>query len=102
VRAEGTPEALVPHKVLGGNRPSSLLLADELTPRTLGSLVALYEHAVFTAATIWGTDPFDQWGVEHGKALAKELVPAVRGEAPADGQDASTRAALAWYLARRR
>ncbi len=101
VRAEGSPEALVPHKVLEGNRPSSLLLADELTPRTLGSLVALYEHAVFTSATVWGTDSFDQWGVEHGKALAEALVPAVRGEEPTQRQDPSTRAAVAWYLERR-
>ncbi|MGE5226353.1 MAG: glucose-6-phosphate isomerase [Planctomycetaceae bacterium] len=101
VRAEGTPEALVPHKVLEGNRPSSLILAEELTPRTLGSLVALYEHAVFTAATVWGIDPFDQWGVEHGKALAKELVPAVQGEVPPDAQDGSTRAAVDWYRSRR-
>jgi glucose-6-phosphate isomerase len=71
VRAEGTPEALVPHRVFGGNRPSSTILADRLTPRSLGALVALYEHSVFVQGAIWNIDSFDQWGVELGKQLAK-------------------------------
>jgi glucose-6-phosphate isomerase len=75
VEAEGTPADLVPHRVFEGNRPSSLLLADRLTPATLGSLVALYEHSVFTQGVIWNINPFDQWGVELGKALAQAILP---------------------------
>ncbi len=71
VRAEGTPEWLVPHRVFEGNRPSNVLLLDRLTPAALGRLVALYEHAVFTQAAIWNINPFDQWGVELGKVLAQ-------------------------------
>ena len=74
VRAEGVPDELVPHKVFAGNRPSNVLLADELTPFTLGALVALYEHSVFTQGTVWGINSFDQWGVELGKALAQRIV----------------------------
>ena len=81
VRAEGAAEVLVAHKVMPGNRPSNVLLARRLTPRALGSLVALYEHAVFTQGTIWGIDSFDQWGVELGKQLASVLAPAVIGTA---------------------
>jgi glucose-6-phosphate isomerase len=74
VRAEGVPEALVPHKVFEGNRPSNVLLADSLTPKLLGSLIALYEHAVFTQGVIWSIDSFDQWGVELGKVLATKIL----------------------------
>ena len=81
VRAEGVPEALVPHKVFEGNRPSNTLLADKLTPHTLGSLIALYEHSVFTQGVIWSIDSFDQWGVELGKVLATTILNQL--EAPA-------------------
>jgi glucose-6-phosphate isomerase len=74
VRAEGVPEALVPHKVFEGNRPSNTILADLLTPAILGSVVALYEHAVFTQGVVWSIDSFDQWGVELGKVLAQKIV----------------------------
>ena len=74
VKAEGTPEWLVPHRVFEGNRPSNVILADRLTPGVLGSLIALYEHAVFTQGTIWSIDSFDQWGVELGKVLAQKIV----------------------------
>jgi glucose-6-phosphate isomerase len=74
VRAEGVPEALVPHKVFEGNRPSNTLLAEKLTPHTLGSLIALYEHSVFTQGVIWSIDSFDQWGVELGKVLATKIL----------------------------
>ncbi|MDR3685130.1 MAG: glucose-6-phosphate isomerase, partial [Geothrix sp.] len=79
VRAEGTPEALVPHRVFEGNRPSNILLADRLTPEVLGQLVALYEHSVFTQGAIWNIDSFDQWGVELGKVLAQRIVPELEG-----------------------
>jgi glucose-6-phosphate isomerase len=91
VRAEGVPEALVPHKVFEGNRPSNVILADVLTPAVLGKLVALYEHAVFTQGVIWGIDSFDQWGVELGKVLATRILGELESEsAPADGHDSST------------
>ena len=73
--AEGTPEALMPHRVMPGNRPSNVLLAPKLTPSTLGQLVATYEHRVLTQGVIWGLDSFDQWGVELGKAMANQLAP---------------------------
>src|SRR5580693_9042095 len=75
VKAEGTPEQLVPHRVFEGNRPTNTILVDRLTPETLGKLVALYEHNVFTQGTIWNIDSFDQWGVELGKALAQQIIP---------------------------
>ena len=75
VRAEGTPDWLVPHRTFPGNRPSNTLLLDELTPASLGRLIALYEHIVFTQGAIWQIDSFDQWGVELGKVLAKRIVP---------------------------
>jgi glucose-6-phosphate isomerase len=75
VRAEGTPEWLVPHKTFEGNRPSSTILLEQLTPAALGKLVALYEHTVFTQGAIWHIDSFDQWGVELGKALAARIIP---------------------------
>jgi len=79
VKAEGTPDWLVPHRVFEGNRPSNTLLAERLTPEVLGKLIALYEHAVFTQGTIWGIDSFDQWGVELGKVLAKRIIPELEG-----------------------
>ncbi len=82
VRAEGTPQWLAPHRVFAGNRPSNTILADRLTPETLGKLVALYEHSVFTQGVIWNINSFDQWGVELGKALAQAIIPEL--EAPAD------------------
>ena len=92
VAAEGTEAALVPHKVMPGNRPSSTILAPRLTPSVLGQLVALYEHTVFTEGVIWGIDSFDQWGVELGKVMAKQLAPALIDEQAPDlsDQDAST------------
>jgi glucose-6-phosphate isomerase len=75
VTAEGTPERLVPHRVFEGNRPSNTILVEQLTPATLGKLVALYEHSVFTQGAVWGIDSFDQWGVELGKVLATRIVP---------------------------
>jgi len=83
VRAEGTDETVVPHRVFEGNRPSNVLLVERLTPFTLGTLVALYEHSVFTQGTVWGINSFDQWGVELGKKLAEQLAPAVRNPASA-------------------
>jgi glucose-6-phosphate isomerase len=80
VKAEGTPDELVPHRVFEGNRPSNTILTDRLTPETLGKLVALYEHSVFTQGTIWGIDSFDQWGVELGKVLAKHMIPELESQ----------------------
>ncbi len=102
VRAEGVAEALVPHRVFEGNRPSSLLLAERLTPTALGSLVALYEHSVFTQAAIWDINPFDQWGVELGKQLAQRIAREIeQPKAPLE-HDCSTNAGITWYRARRR
>jgi glucose-6-phosphate isomerase len=98
VRAEGTPESVVPHRVMEGNRPTNVLLADQLTPRLLGSLIALYEHSVFTQGTIWGIDSFDQWGVELGKALANRIVPELtRATEPDLTHDSSTNALIRRY-----
>jgi glucose-6-phosphate isomerase len=99
VAADGTPAALVPHKVMPGNRPSSTILADKLTPSVLGQLVALYEHTVFVQGTVWGIDSFDQWGVELGKAMAKDLAPTLVAESAPDlsGHDASTAALVGRY-----
>ncbi len=95
VRAEGTEEALVSHRALAGNRPSSVLLLERLTPRALGVIVALYEHAVFTQGAIWGIDSFDQWGVELGKTLATRIVPELSSaEATGSGYDSSTRSLI--------
>jgi glucose-6-phosphate isomerase len=102
VRAEGVPERLVPHRTFEGNRPTSLILLDRLTPESLGKLVALYEHAVFTAGTIWGIDPFDQWGVELGKALAQRIVSELQStEEPALAHDSSTNALIRRHRALR-
>jgi len=97
VEAEGTPAQLVPHRVFEGNRPSSMILADALTPATLGALVALYEHSVFTQAVIWDINPFDQWGVELGKELARRIAGEVRGGGPGGEHDSSTRALIRRY-----
>ena len=97
VRADGTPEDVVAHKVMEGNRPSSLLMLDELTPFALGSLVALYEHLVFVQGAVWGIDSFDQWGVELGKVMAQRIIPTLTGaDVPAD-VDASTTSLIERY-----
>ena len=98
VRAEGTPENVVPHRVMEGNRPSNVLLAEILTPRILGALVALYEHSVFTQGAIWDIDSFDQWGVELGKVLAVKIIPELTSttEPPLD-HDSSTNALIRKY-----
>jgi glucose-6-phosphate isomerase len=91
VKAEGTPDWLVPHRVFEGNRPSNVLMADKLTPETLGKLIALYEHSVFTQGTIWNIDSFDQWGVELGKVLAQHIIAEIEAPTePALQHDAST------------
>jgi glucose-6-phosphate isomerase len=98
VRAEGTPDWLVPHRVFEGNRPSNTLLVDRLTPRTLGALVALYEHSVFTQGTIWSVNSFDQWGVELGKVLAKKVAGELSAvDEPALAHDSSTNALIRRY-----
>jgi glucose-6-phosphate isomerase len=98
LRAENTPEALVPHRTFEGNRPSSMLLADVMTPAVLGQLVALYEHAVFTQGAIWDIGPFDQWGVELGKVLAKRILPELAPDAQTPlRHDSSTNALIRWF-----
>ncbi|PJE98435.1 glucose-6-phosphate isomerase [Streptomyces carminius] len=101
VRAEGVPEEQVPHRTFRGNRPTTTILADELTPSVLGQLVALYEHKVFVQGAVWDIDSFDQWGVELGKVLAKRVEPALTGGAEPAGLDASTAALVARYRALR-
>jgi glucose-6-phosphate isomerase len=98
VLAEGTPPAVAPHRVMPGNRPTNVLLAEKLTPRVLGALVALYEHSVFTQGTIWGIDSFDQWGVELGKVLAAGIIPELTSEGePQLAHDSSTNALIRRY-----
>jgi glucose-6-phosphate isomerase len=98
VRAEGTPEAVVPHRVMEGNRPTNTMLCDILTPRLLGTLVALYEHSVFVQGVIWDIDSFDQWGVELGKQLAQRIIPELTAEAePELSHDSSTNALIRRY-----
>lgn len=98
VKAEGTPDWLVPHRTFEGNRPSNIILADKLTPETLGKLVALYEHSVFTQGAIWNIDSFDQWGVELGKKLAQRIIPELEStSAPALQHDSSTNALIQRY-----
>jgi glucose-6-phosphate isomerase len=102
VREEGTPEAVVPHRVMEGNRPSNVILAERLDPRTLGLLVALYEHSVFTQGAIWGIDSFDQWGVELGKELAQRITPELQApEQPQLEHDSSTNSLIRRYRAKR-
>jgi glucose-6-phosphate isomerase len=103
VEAEGTPRWLVPHRVFEGNRPTNTILAERLTPETLGQLVALYEHSVFTQGTIWNIDSFDQWGVELGKVLAKRIVPELESADESElTHDSSTNALIRRYRRRRR
>jgi glucose-6-phosphate isomerase len=103
VKAEGTPDWLVPHRTFDGNRPTNVLLADRLTPEVLGKLVALYEHSVFTQGVIWNVDSFDQWGVELGKVLAQRIIPELQAsDDPKLGHDSSTNALIRRYRARRR
>ncbi|HSZ60143.1 MAG TPA: glucose-6-phosphate isomerase [Tepidisphaeraceae bacterium] len=98
VKAEGTPDAIAPHRVFEGNRPSNTILAQRLTPETLGKLVALYEHSVFTQGTIWDIDSFDQWGVELGKVLAQRIIPELESKSdPQLGHDSSTNALIRRY-----
>ncbi|PZU29694.1 MAG: glucose-6-phosphate isomerase [Actinomyces sp.] len=98
VRAEGTPEAIVPARVFAGNRPTTSILAPALTPSVVGQLIALYEHITFTEGIVWGIDSFDQWGVELGKKLALQIAPAVQGDAAAlEAQDASTQQLIRRY-----
>jgi glucose-6-phosphate isomerase len=102
VKAEGTPEWLVPHRVFEGNRPSNTILADRLTPATLGKLVALYEHSVFTQGAIWNIDSFDQWGVELGKVLAQKIIPELESkEEPKLSHDSSTNTLIKYYRSRK-
>jgi glucose-6-phosphate isomerase len=102
VRAEGTPEAVVPHRVFEGNRPTNTILTEQLTPRTLGALVALYEHSVFTQGTVWDVNSFDQWGVELGKVLAKRIIPELESaDEPDLRHDSSTNALIRRYRAMR-
>jgi glucose-6-phosphate isomerase len=102
VRAEGTADAVVAHKVMSGNRPTNVVLAEQLTPHTLGALIALYEHSVFVQGVIWDIDSFDQWGVELGKALAKRIVPELQSSTePSLAHDSSTNALIRRYRALR-
>ena len=98
VKAEGTPDWLVPHRVFEGNRPSNTILADRLTPEVLGKLVALYEHSVFTQGVVWNIDSFDQWGVELGKVLAQRIIPELEnGTEPLLNHDGSTNTLIRRY-----
>jgi glucose-6-phosphate isomerase len=98
VKAEGTPDWLVPHRVFEGNRPSNTILLEGLTPGALGKLVALYEHAVFTQGAIWHIDSFDQWGVELGKVLAQRIIPELENKTePPLKHDSSTNAVIRRY-----
>jgi glucose-6-phosphate isomerase len=98
VKAEGTADAIVPHRVFEGNRPSNTILAQRLTPETLGKLVALYEHCVFTQGVIWNVDSFDQWGVELGKVLAQRIIPELEGASePRLEHDSSTNSLIRRY-----
>jgi glucose-6-phosphate isomerase len=98
VRAEGTEEAIVPHRVMEGNRPTSVLLAEVVNPYRLGTLIALYEHSVFVQGTVWSIDSFDQWGVELGKVLAKQIAPELEAQdEPELSHDSSTNALIRKY-----
>ena len=101
IAAEGVDATVVPHKVMPGNRPTTTILAEELTPQTLGALIALYEHIVFTQGVIWDINSFDQWGVELGKQQANDLAPAVSGAEAADSGDQSTDELIGWYRSNR-
>jgi glucose-6-phosphate isomerase len=97
VRAAGTQEHLVAHKVMPGNRPTTVLFVDQVTPFVLGALVALYEHIVFVQGVVWGINSFDQWGVELGKELATSIGPHLVGDGAVEGFDSATVAAIEWY-----
>ena len=101
IAAEGVPAELVEHKVMPGNRPSTTILAEELTPAVLGALIALYEHIVFVQGVLWDINSFDQWGVELGKKQAGDLLPAVTGEVAADSGDSSTDNLITWYRSKK-
>ena len=101
IAAEDVDEAVVPHKVMPGNRPTTTILAEELTPAVLGALIALYEHIVFTQGVIWDINSFDQWGVELGKQQANDLAPAVSGKEEAASGDQSTDELIGWYRSNR-
>ena len=102
VIADGTPAELVPHKVMPGNRPCTVITGQQLTPRLLGALVAVYEHLVFVQGAVWGIGPFDQWGVQLGKLLADRVAPQlIEGSQAPDDQDAATTATVARYRAAR-
>ena len=102
VRAEGTPEEIVPARIFPGNRPTTSILGPELSPAVVGQLIALYEHITFVQGIVWGIDSFDQWGVELGKVLAKQILPAIEGDqAVLDQQDSSTRSLIEFYRANR-
>ena len=102
VRADGTPDEIVPHRVMEGNRPTNTILAERLTPRVLGALIALYEHSVFTQGVVWSIDSFDQWGVELGKALASRIIPELAAQDEPELQhDSSTNALIRRYRAMR-
>ena len=102
VRAEGTAEWMVPARVFEGNRPTTSIFGIDLTPHALGALIALYEHITFVEGVVWGIDSYDQWGVELGKQLAKQITPAFHDDEALAGQDASTRALIEYYRANRR
>lgn len=102
VRAEGTPEQIVPARVFEGNRPTTSIFGDTLTPFALGELIAVYEHVTFVQGTVWGIDSYDQWGVELGKQLAKQITPAFHDDEALSQQDASTKALIEFYRATRR
>jgi glucose-6-phosphate isomerase len=102
VRADGTPDEVAPHRVMEGNRPTNVILAELLTPRMLGTLIALYEHSVFVQGVVWNIDSFDQWGVELGKALAKRIIPELESDTEPELQhDSSTNALIRRYRAMR-
>ena len=102
VRAEGTPEEIVPARVFSGNRPTTSIFGVALTPFALGELIALYEHITFVEGTVWGLDSYDQWGVELGKQLAKQITPAISKDDDAlAAQDPSTQSLIKFYRANR-
>ena len=102
VRAEGTAEWMVPARCFEGNRPTTSIFGEALTPHALGELIALYEHITFVEGTVWGLDSYDQWGVELGKQLAKQITPAFHDDEALARQDASTQALIAYYRAHRK
>ena len=101
VRAEGAPEALVPHKTFTGNRPTTSIVVQRLTPKTLGALVAMYEHKIFVQGIVWDIYSFDQWGVELGKQLASKILPELEDDRAVTTHDASTNGLINYYKAHR-